>query len=178
MSGYEYTFKLLILGDAAVGKTSLVRRFVHGKFEGKYLMTIGMEPYSRYSEINNTKVVYSIFDIAGEEKFKVMRKMFFQGAVATIIVFDLTRRSSFENAKNWYKEAITETPDQLTILIGNKSDLPDEREVTKEEGETLSNELGSLFYIEASALSGDNVNTAFDKLGENLIKKASSEEFA
>ncbi|MFV2015553.1 MAG: Rab family GTPase, partial [Candidatus Heimdallarchaeota archaeon] len=127
---FQHTFKVLILGDAAVGKSSLVQRFVHGKFERQYLMTIGMEPYTRFEEINGTKICYSLWDIAGEDKFKVMRKMFFQGAAGSLVAFDLTRRESFDNLKNWITEASIVSPNQTIIVVGNKNDLEDQREVS------------------------------------------------
>ena len=85
-----FTFKILLLGDAAVGKTALVNRFVSAKFIKDYVLTIGMEPYSKYAKIGKTNICYSLWDIAGQEKFKAMRQIFFQGARGSIIVFDLT----------------------------------------------------------------------------------------
>lgn len=171
MSNYKATFKILLLGDGAVGKTAVVQRFVHGKFAANYQMTIGMEPYSRYENINGVKVVYSLWDIAGQEKFKAMRQIFFQGARGSIIVFDLTRSESFEHVKNWAEESLGEASDQLLLLIGNKNDLEDEREVTFEQADELANELGFISYIETSAKTGEHVEEAFNFLGKSLIEK-------
>ena len=122
ISKYKATFKILLLGDGAVGKTAVVRRFVHNKFESSYLMTIGMEPYTRYETINGISICYSLWDIAGQDKFKIMRKIFFKGANGSILVFDLTRRESFENVDKWFSESKDEAKDQLIILVGNKND--------------------------------------------------------
>ena len=170
---FQHTFKVLILGDAAVGKSSLVQRFVHGKFERQYLMTIGMEPYTRFEEINGTKICYSLWDIAGEDKFKVMRKMFFQGAAGSLVAFDLTRRESFDNLKNWITEASIVAPNQTIIVVGNKNDLEDQREVSTQEGQIAANQLGCIDYIETSALTGEHVASAFNTIGENLLNKYS-----
>jgi small GTP-binding protein len=168
---YSYTFKILLLGDGAVGKTALVQRFVHGKFQKAYLMTIGMEPYSRYETINGTKICYSLWDIAGQDRFKVMRGMFFRGAMGALVTFDLTRRSTFDNISNWIQEAKKESPDALFILVGNKYDLEDLREVSSDEGKKLADDLGCIDYIETSALTGENVGEAFFKIGETLLNK-------
>lgn len=169
MSQYNYTFKILLLGDGAVGKTALVHRFVHNKFQKAYLMTIGMEPYSRYETIDGQKICYSLWDIAGQDRFKVMRGMFFRGAMGSLVTFDLTRRESFSNAENWVKEALAESPNQLFILVGNKNDLDDLREISTEEGQAKADELGAIKYIETSALTGTNVAEAFYKIGKTLL---------
>ena len=168
---YSFTFKILLLGDGAVGKTALVQRFVHGKFQKAYLMTIGMEPYSRYETIDKTKVCFSLWDIAGQDRFKVMRGMFFRGAMGGLVTFDLTRRATFENAKTWIAEAKKESPEALFILVGNKNDLEDDRVISSDEGEKLSKTLGCIGYIETPALTGENVEDAFYSIGKTLLKK-------
>ncbi|MHA2253200.1 MAG: Rab family GTPase [Candidatus Kariarchaeaceae archaeon] len=167
---YNFTFKILLLGDGAVGKTALVHRFVHGKFQKQYLMTIGMEPYSRYETIDGQKICYSLWDIAGQDRFKIMRGMFFRGAMGALVTFDLTRRPSFENTVTWINEAKAESPDQIFILVGNKNDLEDMREVSTEEASKKSKELGAIDYIETSALTGENVEQAFHKIGSDLLR--------
>ncbi|NHJ33568.1 MAG: GTP-binding protein, partial [Asgard group archaeon] len=86
-----YIFKVLLIGEAAVGKTSLTIKFIHGKFKSDYLLTVGMEPYSKYIKMGNDMVTLSIWDIAGQQRFDVFRTMFFRGAKAALLVFDLTR---------------------------------------------------------------------------------------
>lgn len=168
---YDFTFKILLLGDGAVGKTALVHRFVHDKFESAYLMTIGMEPYSRYETIDGTKIVYSLWDIAGQDRFKVMRQMFFRGAMGALVTFDLTRKESFDNTVNWINEAKAESPDIRFILVGNKNDLVDQRAVSTELGKSKAKELGAIAYIETSALTGVNVADAFRNIGKRLLSE-------
>ncbi len=100
-----------------------------------------------------------------------MRGMFFRGAMGALVVFDLTRRESFNNAQTWIKEAKEESPDQVFILVGNKNDLEDLREISAEEGLAKSKEMGAIDYIETSALTGTNVAEAFKKIGKTLIDK-------
>ncbi len=171
ISRYRATFKILLLGDGAVGKTSVVRRFVHKKFDASYLMTIGMEPYTRYETINGISICYSLWDIAGQEKFRSMRRIFLQGASGTLLVFDITRRESFDNIAKWHEESMKEEPDQKVILVGNKNDLKDKRKIKFHEGVEKSNELGCIDYIETSALTGEKVEEAFILLGEILLQQ-------
>ena len=102
-----------------------------------------------------------------------MRKMFFQGAAGSLVAFDLTRRSSFENLENWITEAKNVAPNQTIILVGNKNDLEDQREITYEEGKTAATEFECIEYIETSALTGVQVATAFNTIGKNLLSKYS-----
>lgn len=168
---FSYTFKILLLGDGAVGKTSLVQRFVHGKFQKAYLMTIGMEPYSRYETVDGEKICYSLWDIAGQERFAVMRNMFFRGAMGSLVTFDLTRRSTFENAQKWINDAKAVSPNQIFILVGNKNDLKDLRQVSAEEAREKAKEIGCVDYIETSAKTGENVAEAFHTIGKLLLQR-------
>jgi len=167
---FDHAFKILILGDPAVGKSSLVRRFVHGKFQAQYLMTIGMEPYSKYETIGGVKVCYAIWDIAGADSFKIMHRIYFQGAVGSIVVFDLTRRETFDNVDDWVQNARASAPNQLITLFGNKTDLED-RQITKEEALEKTKQLNCINYVETSALTGDNVNLAYNFLGSKLLDR-------
>lgn len=166
----KYTFKILLLGDGGVGKTSLVNRFVNDRFSQTYLQTIGMQPSQRYMKINNTNICLSIFDIAGEKSFKRLREMFYQGSKGALLTFDLTRRDSFENAEIWLNEAKGKVKGQLFILVGNKNDLKN-RVVKEDEGKILAKKLGCLDYFETSALTGKYVEEAFNKLGKLLLNQ-------
>jgi small GTP-binding protein len=167
---FDHAFKVLILGDPAVGKSSLVRRFVHGKFSADYLMTIGMEPYSRYETIQNSRICYAIWDIAGADNFKVMHRIYFQGAVGSLVAYDVTRRESFENVDKWVADARSAVPNQFIILLGNKIDL-DNHQVSKEEGLEKAEALKLISYVETSALNGSNVDAAFNYLGGRLLDR-------
>ncbi|MCY3410103.1 MAG: GTP-binding protein [Candidatus Heimdallarchaeota archaeon] len=169
----KYTFKILLLGDGGVGKTSLVNRFVNATFSQMYLQTIGMQPSQKYLKVKNTDICLSIFDIAGEKSFKGLREMFYRGSKGALVTFDLTRRESFQNVEVWLKEAKHKEKKQQFILIGNKNDL-DGRQVSSEEAEEMAKSLGCLKYFETSALTGELVDDAFKSLGSILLSETKS----
>lgn len=173
MNNYQYTFKILLLGDGAVGKTSLVQRFIHDKFTSGYLMTIGMEPYSRFETINGTKVCLQLWDIAGQDRFQSMRHIFYKGSLGALVTYDITRRQSFENLKRWIKEAKNESPRIMLIMVGNKNDLEDMRDVSTEEGQEFADKMGCIDFIETSAKTGENVSEAFLNLGTSIYESVS-----
>ena len=168
-----YIFKVLLIGEAAVGKTSLTMKFIHGKFKSDYLLTVGMEPYSKYVKIGNDMVTLSIWDIAGQQRFDVFRTMFFRGAKAALLVFDLTRPATLTKLQDWHDDLIKNAgKDVLTILVGNKNDLEDLRSVPKKDALAFAKKIKSLAYIETSAKTGDNVNESFHMITKNLVEKA------
>jgi small GTP-binding protein len=169
----SFIFKVLLIGEAAVGKTSLTIQFVHGKFKSDYLLTVGMEPYSKYIDVNDDVVTLSIWDIAGQQRFDVFRTMFFRGAKAALLVFDLTRPATFEKLQNWHNDLIKNAgKDVLTILVGNKNDLVDLRSVSKKDAMAYAKKINALTYIETSAKTGDNVDESFQLVADKLVEKA------
>ena len=181
--GGKYRFKFVILGNHQVGKTSLVRRFVDNKFSHDYRATIGLNILSHSMEFFGNNIVYSLWDVGAQMYFKRFRKTYYLGAQAAFIVFDLTNKESFEKVNEWYDELETfiggrEIP---FIIIGNKSDLKDQRVVTYQEGVQLVNELSKksniqISYIETSALSGENVEDAFTLIAYHYISRSKEEE--
>ena len=170
----DYNFKILLLGAAAVGKTSLVQRFVHNKFEKSYLMTIGMEPSEKFVTLKNgTVVALSIWDLAGQDRFRYIRHTFFRGAKAALMVFDLTRSSTLQDILTWEKELKSNCgPDTLKILVGNKHDLEDQIAVSNKECESIHNKIKSVSFIRTSALTGEHVQEAFESLAQALVNKS------
>ncbi|NHJ05430.1 MAG: GTP-binding protein [Candidatus Heimdallarchaeota archaeon] len=169
----SYIFKVLLIGEAAVGKTSLTLKFVHGKFKSDYLLTVGMEPYSKYITVGNNTVTLSIWDIAGQQRFDVFRTMFFRGAKAALLVFDLTRPATLSKLQNWYEDLIKNAgKDVLTILVGNKNDLEDLRSVSNKEAIAFAKKIKALTYIETSAKTGENVDESFKMITEKLVERA------
>jgi small GTP-binding protein len=167
----DFTYKILLLGDAGVGKTSLIQRYLHGKFSKAYVNTVGMEPYNRFETISDYKILLNIWDIAGESKFSTLRQLFYKGAKGCLVSFDLTRRETFENVDIWIDEAEKYAPNQTFVLVGNKNDLKDQREVFRREGNQKARELEKcITYIETSALSGQRVTESFHALAEELLK--------
>ena len=170
----DYNFKILLLGEAAVGKTSLVQRFVHDRFDASYLMTIGMEPSEKHVKLEDgTRVALSIWDLAGQERFRFIRHTFYTGAKAALIVFDLTRSATLKNVQKWSKEFVENCgKDVVKILVGNKNDLKDQVDVDKQSCEEMSKKIKTELYIKTSALTGDHVENAFAQLAELLVKNA------
>lgn len=167
----EYSFKIIIVGDPEVGKTSIALRFTNQAFLRTYISTIGVNITDKNIRVGNSKIKVIIWDIAGQNKFQTARKNFYRGAEAIILTFDLTNQKSFENLNNWYndvKKTLKFDHNLVGFLIGNKNDLKEERTIKKEQAETFSNQL-NLRYIETSALTGENVMFIFHKIGELLL---------
>ncbi|MHA1292152.1 MAG: Rab family GTPase [Promethearchaeota archaeon] len=169
---FDYRFKVIVCGDPSVGKTSTVLRFTYNAFTRTYLPTIGVNISEKNITVNNLNVQLVIWDIAGQTKFQTMRKHFYQGAEGIFLIFDLTYEKSFNNVANWYKDIfknLKKDSQVIGYLIGNKTDLVDERVIKKENAENLANEI-NFEYIETSALTGENVNLAFYNIAETLLK--------
>ncbi|MFX1469701.1 MAG: Rab family GTPase [Promethearchaeota archaeon] len=183
--GGLYRFKFVIIGDHEVGKTSLVRRFVENKFSHDYRATIGLNILSHSIEFFGNNIIYSLWDIGAQSFFARFRQTYYLGAQAAFIVFDLTNRESFDHTLSWYEELESHISqrDIPMIIVGNKSDLKDQRVIKYEEGVELVNKLsektkGKVSYIETSALSGENVEDAFTLIAYHYISKSKEDEEA
>lgn len=167
----DYIFKLVLAGDGAVGKTTLVQKFVEEKFNEDYIATIGANIMKKEYKLRGEDVVcnFSIWDLAGQDLFKRTRKSYFSNASAGIIVFDVTRRETFEHVNSWMAEFKNIGKPIPIVLVGNKIDLEEQRLVNPEEAETLAKEL-NLSYIETSAKEGQNVEEVFEMLAFFLVK--------
>ncbi len=168
---YQYIFKIMILGEAAVGKTSLVNRFVNSKFDITYKFTIGLDNYVKYIDIDNKSVCLQCWDIGGQKHFKGIHDGFYRGARGALMVFDLTRKNTLFELDEWIKNALEKNPDMEMILVGNKSELEEYRAVTKKEVQAFLKKHAFIGYIETSAKTGSNVNEAFHKIAEEIYKK-------
>jgi small GTP-binding protein len=168
----EYAYKLILGGEGAVGKTSMVHRFVEDSFETDYKATIGTSIMKKECDFEslNSSVRFVIWDLAGQAQFQRVRQSYLANARAGILVYDVTRKNTYEKIKDWYDEIKSNTKEISMILVGNKIDLVEEREVSSEEGRELAEEL-SLSYIETSAKTGENIEDAFRMLALQLIKK-------
>ncbi|MFX0132743.1 MAG: GTP-binding protein [Candidatus Hodarchaeota archaeon] len=160
-------FKLLLLGDGAVGKTTLIKRFIKGTFRSDYKMTVGVDVFTKNVNLGPEQnlVTFTIFDIAGQQRFEVVRTAFYKGATGALIVFDLTRNHTFRNVEKWVKELRIFAGSIPFIIIGNKSDLKEFRLIRDSEINSLTDELSSQ-YIETSAKTGEHVEEAFHKLAK------------
>jgi small GTP-binding protein len=170
----EYVFKITILGDAAVGKTSLINQFVESSFQEDYKPTLGANIVRKDVNLKeiNAQVRLIMWDLAGQEKYNVIRSMYFQGVSGCIIVFDITRASTFDSIESkWLKDfRAFAKRNAAYILIGNKIDLKNQRAVSKAEGLELSKKIQASDFIETSAKLGDNVEIAFKNLVYQILR--------
>ncbi|XP_068657185.1 ras-related protein RABF2b-like [Aristolochia californica] len=160
--------KLVLLGDVGSGKSSLVLRFVKGQFVDFQESTIGAAFFTQTLAINDQTVKFEIWDTAGQERYHSLAPMYYRGAGAAIIVYDITNSASFTRAKKWVQEIQAQGCSSTVIAVaGNKADLLEARQVTPEEGQTYAQENG-LFFMETSAKAATNVNEIFYEMAKRL----------
>ncbi len=165
--------KVTVIGEGAVGKTSLIRRWAEGKFEKSYLATLGVDITHKTVQVENLNFKMILWDIAGQHRYKQFRNTFYTGTQGIIIVADVTNPASLDALPSWKVELETFVDKDLpTILIANKSDLEDERKVGIKSIQQVGKVIGipSDFIFETSALVGTNVESAFQSIAA-LIKK-------
>ncbi|XP_024966691.1 ras-related protein RABA5b [Cynara cardunculus var. scolymus] len=161
VGGEEYLFKIVVIGDSAVGKSNLLSRFARDEFDLHSKATIGVEFQTQVVDIEGKEVKAQVWDTAGQERFRAVTSAYYRGAVGALIVYDISRRTTFDSIKRWLDELNTHCDTTTArMLVGNKSDLENIRDVSVEEGKRLAEEEG-LFFIETSALDSTNVKTAF-----------------
>ena len=169
-SDYQYIFKLILIGNSGVGKSSILQRYMNKTFEESYKCTIGVDFLMKSVEVKGKKVKLQLWDTAGQEKYKSMVSSYYRGANVALVVFDITSRSSFESLPLWIENYYKNGPEQKNIiLIGNKKDMADQRQVTQEEAEEFS-ETNNMIYFETSAKEGDNVDYVFNFAAEKLLE--------
>lgn len=168
MSSAELKAKVLLLGDGRVGKTSLAVRYTHNSFSHDYKPSLGVDWLARREEINGKKVKVLIFDAAGQALFQSLRKRYYVGAHGAFVVFDVTRKPTFENLEFWINEIRSLEHEIYLHIVGNKSDLRDMREVSYEEGKAFADSLEA-DYTETSAKSGENVTPLFSNFVEYVL---------
>ncbi|XP_059665038.1 ras-related protein YPT3 [Cornus florida] len=158
---YDYLFKLVLIGDSGVGKSNLLSRFTKNEFNLESKSTIGVEFATKSLTVDGKVLKAQIWDTAGQERYRAITSAYYRGAVGALLVYDVTRHSTFENVGRWLKELRDHTdPNIVVMLIGNKSDLRHLVAVSTENGKSLA-ERESLFFMETSALEATNVENAF-----------------
>ncbi|KAK4280704.1 hypothetical protein QN277_012290 [Acacia crassicarpa] len=157
----DYLFKAVLIGDSGVGKSNLLSRFANDEFRLDSKPTIGVEFAYRNIKVADKLIKAQIWDTAGQERFRAITSSYYRGALGALLVYDITRRETYESLRKWLRE-LREfgNDDMVVILVGNKSDLSDSRQVEEEEGKKLA-EAEGLCFMETSALQNLNVEEAF-----------------
>ncbi|XP_035290046.1 ras-related protein Rab-6A-like isoform X2 [Anguilla rostrata] len=161
-------FKLVFLGEQSVGKTSLITRFMYDSFDNTYQATIGIDFLSKTMYLEDRTVRLQLWDTAGQERFRSLIPSYIRDSTIAVVVYDITNLNSFQQTSKWIDDVRTERgSDVIIMLVGNKTDLADKREVTLEAAERKSQELG-VMHIETSAKTGHNIKQLFRRVAAAL----------
>ena len=176
MADEEYqTFKILLLGDLCVGKTSILLKYVENKFEESILSTIGVDYMDKIINYGHEKVKLQIWDTSGQEKFKSIATNFLRTTDGAFLVFDITQRITFDNIKKWLNDVKENNEEVKIIILGNKSDLKDNREVKQDYINTFL-EKNNFKYFETSAKNGTYIEEAFKAMADLLMENETREK--
>lgn len=167
---YDKLFKIILTGDSGVGKSNILSKYINNEFLHESKSTIGVEFCTKTLFINDSVIKIQIWDTAGQERFRAITKAYYRGSHGIIMVYDVTSKKSFNNIEKWILESEESLDDKcIILLIGNKCDLINNRQVSYKEGLDFAIKKKFLF-IETSALNGDNIETAFVSLVDNIAK--------
>ena len=170
MTDYDYTFKLMMLGDASVGKTSLTLRYISGYFMEDLKLTIGVDFYSKTTLFNDKKVKLQMWDFGGEERFRFLLSQYCKGANGAFFLYDITNVRSIDHLPEWTQIVRENAGDIPIMLIGSKKDLDEFRAVPREDGILTAKKYNLASFIELSSKTGENVENAFKVMTETLFK--------
>jgi len=175
MEDYKYLFKVVLVGNAGVGKTCLVRRFTQGMFPPGQGATIGVDFMIKTVEIDGEKIKLQIWDTAGQERFRSITQSYYRSAHALILVYDVSNQPTFDCCPDWLRE-IEEyaSPKVLRVLVGNKIDR-DDHEIPADVGEDFANRHG-MYFLQTSAKSCDNVDRLFTEIAHELLQQAKTKD--
>lgn len=170
-------YKIVFLGEQGVGKTSLITRFMYDTFDDQYQATIGIDFLSKTMYLDDKTIRLQLWDTAGQERFRSLIPSYIRDSRVAIVVYDITKKKSFEYIDKWINDVKNERGDDNVILciVGNKTDLADERQVTTEEGEQKAKSLGANIFMETSTKAGHNVKNLFKKIAKSLPEFENSE---
>ena len=167
---YDEKIKLMVIGETKVGKTALIKKYTRNEFGGTYLTTVGIDFQEKIINVEDKYVKLQIWDTAGQERFRNIAKNYFHTSDGFLLVYDISNKESFEKLYFWYEQIKLNAPENTKcIVVGNKSDLENKREVSKNEGENFSKEYNISFY-ETSAKDGINVDEVFKELARDIVK--------
>ena len=176
---YDRTCQILIIGDSSVGKTSILTRYTNGTFKEEYLATVGLDYYSK-EEIFNTKTInVKLWDTAGQERYKSLTQSYFKNAEGVIVTYDITNTESFDNLKFWINSIKTNMENKNmfipVIIIGNKTDMEESREIMTEDAEKFAEE-NKYKYYETSAKTGEGVDKAIRDLINQILNQSGNDD--
>ncbi|OMJ65459.1 hypothetical protein SteCoe_38174 [Stentor coeruleus] len=174
---YDYLIKVVLIGDAAVGKSSLLLKYIDGTFDDTYVCTIGVDFKIKSLILDTKRIKLQVWDTAGQERFKPITKCYFRGSHGCVVLFDITNKQSYNNVRLWikdYQENNTVDSAENIVIIGNKADKEDDRQVTVEEGLFLAESVNAS-YLETSAKSGEGVGEAFESIAKVVLRNMKHE---
>ena len=169
-NGYDMIFKIVLIGDTSVGKTNILSKYLSNEFDPDSKATVGVEFGTRDFQIENNKVKVQIWDTAGQERYRSITNAYYKGAKGSLLVYDITNPKSFENLDKWLSDLKSNGEEKISvILLGNKSDLEEERQISVEQGKEKA-AFFKLAFMETSALNGNNIEKAFNELITDVYK--------
>jgi len=173
---YDDTLKIVIVGDCGVGKTQLVSRYAHGQYGKNMRSTIGVDFASKYLSYNDRKIKVQLWDTTGNERYRAITSAYYRGAVGALVVYDITRKATFDHSRYWLEELQKYSPHALKVLlVGNKLDKTEERETSIETVEQFTS-IHGIPFTETSAKDDVNIDTAFKSLILSCLKDADDRE--
>jgi Ras-related protein Rab-11A len=173
---YDIIFKVVLIGDSGVGKTNILSRYIKDDFSIETKNTVGVEFGSKIIKFKENTIKIQIWDTAGQERYRSITNAYYKGAKGAMVVYDISKRYTFDNIDKWISELKNSGDEDVNILlVGNKCDLEDQREITKEEAEKKAENFKCAF-IETSAMQAVNIEKAFNMLVENVSKKFVNKE--
>lgn len=184
---YNYLFKIVLIGNSGVGKSSILYRFSEDKWEEKFVPTIGVDFVSIFNnflqnlkamEIDGKKIKLQIWDTAGQEKFRNINTSYYKGANGILVVYDITNRESFDGLNSWLIEIEkNSSKDVYKLLIGNKNDMEEKRQITFNEGKDFAS-INGMEFFETSAKTADKIQDAFELLSKDIMRTVSKNKTA
>ena len=175
MEKHDYMFKVVFVGDDTVGKTQIINKFVNNKFLEEYFSTIGVNYATKVVEIKNKKIKLQLWDTAGQERFRSITRTYLKGSRLIVLVYAIDNKNSFENIQNLVDEAKTQNKDAKFLLVGNKLDLEEGREVSTEDAKKYAEE-NNIGFIEVSAKTGDGIDDMFNSSLSKLLEEENKAE--